>query len=451
MSYLNQAHRIQLYANGITPTTRVPEVLKYILAASAANSSINLSNATFLKSQGKKRTVQVNTWDLLCDVEGTCGVGLCTDGEKVEPREFTFDITQCTATKKFKLAIEDFRSLDSDEWDVTTIARLIVEKAMPAARQQLAVDMLTYLLTKVGVHNDGTQYGDKITLVNPMTGAINPSGMLDILREYDDVGFSGGVNPYLLGGGKEVFDILRLLPRAGMNEAGVDTGADFIPNLWYDQGALAKLLNDLANGNHILAIDPRVIKYVSYSENAGIFRTDLDSIDDIYKLFSGRQGHDFILGTFTDPQTGIIWDLYVNFEKCTQDWDFHLEHKWDILPFPVECATPGYTGITRWRTCPEVKAPCATGLSPVSPVAATTYSATPVLADVPTISQSVIGGVANSQITPVAISTVDDLVAYMNANYTTPVFVKNGSNIEYSGYAAMTATFNNADYTLTFS
>lgn len=450
MGYLNQAHRIQQYANGITDTSRVPEVLEYLYRVSAANTEINMSNATFLKAPGKKRKVQYNYWGLLCDVEGTCGVGLCSDGEKVEPKELVYDITQCTATKKFKIALDDLRMLDNSDWDPTVLANLIVTKAMPAARKLLATDMLTYLLTKVGVHTDGNTT-KSIKLLNPLTGAIRPSGMLDITREYDDATLGSPGTPYILGGGKEIYDLLKLKGSAGMNIDGVDTGNDFIPNLWYDERMLGALLNDLANGDHVLAIDPRIIKIVSYNENAGIFRTGLDSIGDMYKLFSGSAGHDFLFGTYTDPQTGIIWDLYLNFEKCTKDWDFHLEHRWDIHTFPVECGVQGYNGITRWRTCPEVEPACPTGLSPVSPVATQTFSATPVLADVPTISQSTIGGESNIQENPVIIADIDALIAYMNANYTGATFSKNVSNIEYTGHTAITATFNNSDYTLTFS
>lgn len=450
MSYLNQSHRIQQYVSGLTDTSRVPQVLNYLYAVSAANTNIDFTGATFLKGQGKKRQVQYNYWPLLCDVEGVCGQGLCTDGEKVEPKEMVLDITQCTATKKFKIALEDLRMLDNNDWDVTKIGKIILEKAMPAARKQLALDMLTYLLTKVGVHTDGVTT-KQVQMLNALTGAVRPSGMLDITREYEDASFAGGITPYILGGGKEFYDLLKLRASAGMNDEGVDTGNDFVPNAWYDERMLGQLLNDLANGDHVLAIDPRIFKIVSYSENAGIFRTDLDSIDDIYKLFSGTQGHDFLYGTYTDPKTGIIWDLYLNFEKCTKDWDFHLEHRWDIITLPIECGTVGYNGITRWRTCPEVVAPCPTGNSPVSAPTATTFTATPNLSEIPTISQSSIGGVVNVQETAIPITTIDDLVAYMNMNFPTPIFRKDGSTIKYDGFVDYVVSFNNGDYVLNFS
>lgn len=452
MGYLNQAHRIQLAANSYGNLGRSHPVIDYFMAVSAANTAIQMSDITFLAGQGKRRTVQFNYWPVQCDVEGECGQSLCATGEVVQPKEQTFTISQCTATKKWSLRLEDLRSVDIASWDVNYVARTIMATAMPAARKLLATDMLTYALTKVGVHLDGN-VTKQIKLLNPATGQISPMGWSKVKQEYLDAGQD---QPYSLGGGSEIYGLLQLQGSAGMNDLGVNTGAIPVPNLWYDESLMGIIKGDLANGNYVLAIDPRMFKMISFSENAGIFRTDLDSIEDTNKLFTGVQGHDFILGTFTDPVTGIIWDLYMNFEKCgtnnKPEWSFHLEHKWDMFVMPdINCTTQGYNGLTLWRTCPEVEAECPTGVSPVSPASPITYTATPDLSKVPVISQSSIGGVSNTQETPVAISTIDDLVAYMNANYTQPIFVKDGSDIKYSGHVDLAVTFNNGDYNLEFA
>lgn len=454
MGYANQSHRIQQYVNNFVDTSYVPNVLPFLFSASAANSYINLQSQDFIVGGGKKRTTQLNFFGPLCDVEGSCGQSLCATGDTIEPKEETFTITQCTSTKKFSLRLEDLRSIDYNQWDYNYVARTIVETAMPAARGLLAEDMLTYLLSKVGVLPNG-HATDTLKLLNTQTGSVNPMGWLKLKKHFVDAKLRS--NPYSLGGGSEIFALTQLQGSAGMNDDGVNTGAVQVPNLWYDEGMIGQIKGDTDNGNYVLAIDPRMIKVVSFIENAGIFRTDLDSINDIGKLFTGAQGHDFILGTYTDPQTGIIWDLYINFEKCgtnnKPEWSFHLEHKWDIFVLPPnQCTIQGYNGVVLYRTCPETEQECPSGgVSPLSPASATTYSATPNLAEIPTISQSTIGGVSNSQETPVAISTITDLVNYMNANYSAAIFSVNGSNIEYDGHVAIGASFNSGDYTLTFS
>lgn len=453
MSYKNQSHRIQLYANDYGNLGRTHPVIDYFMKVSQANTSVTLSNDTFLAGGGKKRKVQLNYWAVQCNVEGSCNTSLCATGDVVAPMEREFEITQCTATKKFSLRLEDLRSVDYNQWDYDYVARTILQSAMPAARKLLAKDMMTRALSLVGVHADGNAT-KQIKVLNPQTGAINPMGWAKVVKEYMD---SGQDQPYSIGGGSEIFGLTLLQKSAGVNDAGVNTGAVQVPNLWYDEGMIGAIKGGLNNGDYVLAIDPRMFKMVSYNDNAGIFRTGLDNISDAGRLFTGAQGHDFILGTFIDPVTGIIWDLYLNFEKCgtnnKPEWSFHLEHKWDMFVMPeITCNVVGYNGLTLWRTCPETEAACPTGgVSPVSPAAVKVWSATPVLASIPTISQSSIGGVNNSQETPYPIASVDDLVAYMNANYPQAIFSKSGSNVVYTGAVDLTVTFNNGGYTLNFT
>lgn len=448
MAYPNQAQRLQKYINAYPNTGRTYNAINFFNAVSAANTAIDMSRISFLRAEGKLRTLQINYWPLQCDVEGECGQGLCADGETVNPVNRTFDITQCTATKKWALNLNDLRSLDPNEWDAEFVARTIVNTAMPAARKLLAEDMIAYALTKVGVHTDGNAE-KPLRIVNPITGAISATGWGKVLREYSDAGQDV---PYALGDGQEVYDLGMLQGSAGTDQYGVNTRLGAVNNLWYAQGLLGNAKGGTETGNYVLAIDPRMFKLISYINNAGQFRTDLDQLSDMNKLFTGAQGHDFILGTVTDPVTGIIWDLYMNFEKCDLQWTFHLEHQWDMFVMPdINCNIAGYNGITLWKLCPEVEAPCQTGLSPVSPTYARTYTATPTLAEIPTISQSSIGGVTNNQVDPVPIATVADLVAFMNQNYQSDFFQVSGSNITYSGVVDLTVSFNDGDYVLNFS
>lgn len=452
MSFLNASQKIQKFVNNYGNQTRNYDVIDYVLRTSNANTSINLEESAFVPKPGRKRRVEVNYWPIQCDVEGSCDDGLCATGTTIEPKQIDFDITQCTATAKWKINEPDIRLTDAGDWTFTGTAQQIINSALPAARKLLAVDMLTYLYTKVGLHTDGSTT-QRVQSTNTATGVVNPIGKLAIEKEFLDGGF---MPPNILGS-DEAYYFKKMVQYGTGNNNGLAVNRLPTDNLWYDDGLQGAILDDTQGGGHILAIDPQVFKFVTYHENVGIFQTDIGRIEDMDKLYTESKGAGFILGSLRDPVTGIVWDLYVNFEKCDATtgrpaWTFSLKLWWDMFVMPdITCSVQGVNGIMHYRTCPPVLAPCPTGDAIPSPAAARIRAWNPSFTYPLNIYESTIGGVTVTHDTPVAVTTDTDLVAYMNDNYGANIFSLSGSQIIYTGYTNLGVSLNDGAVTGTFA
>lgn len=449
MSFQNANLLIQKFIDNYGNTGRTYEVFPFVQRVSAANNKVILDPNTFLFEPGKLRQVRINYWPILCDVEGDCNTQtLCSSGTAVQPKQQMFDITRCTASRVFAINKNDIRLIDNNRWDFSGTAIQIIASAMPEFRRALAIDMTTRLYELAGVHPDGNPQ-KRISLTSSTNGIVNPIGRRQIEREYNDAGF---MPPYFYGGA-EVDNWKAMVNIGGLNAQGqqinmLQAGMDMA---YYDSGLSELILNDEINGGHILTMSPEVFKYVFYLENAGIFQTAYRNITDLGRIYTdGRDG--FIEGSLFDPVTGFVYDLFVNYDKCTHQWTFWFKHNWDFFVMPdIACNGQGVNGIMHWRTCPEKLEACPTGVTPSPAVTPSTFSWTPGDIFPVLIHTSNIGGVENQPDTNV--TTLAQLAALMNDNYTggDTLFTVNGSDIEYTGFTALSVDFNNGDITGTFA
>lgn len=467
MSFANSNQKKIFFMEQYGNRGRTFAAIDYVMKTSMANRNVRIANpnggsaelgdGSFLFAEGKLRKVQLNYFPVQCDVEGDCNKALCADADEVvEPSQIEFNVTQCTATKKYGINAEDIRMIDFNNWDFNGVASEIIGSIMPSARKLLATDFITYLYSKAGVHTDGNPT-KRVPAAVSTTGAVNfYGGKITIDKEYADAGLE---MPYLLGG-QEVFYWKKAVELGGQQNTGIQTNKIDTTDVWYDDGLSDVVEGDTANGGHILAIDPQIFKFITYNKNAGLFRTDLATITDIGRLYKTGGGADFMLGVITDPITGIIWDLYINFDKCgtagndySPRWTVQLKLNWDMFVMPpVACNIPEYNGITHWRTCPEVVAACPTGDTPSPAIAATTRSWNPGSVFPFTAYKSVVGGITVEQNTGVAIADRAGLATFMNdvtgGAYS---FTVSGSNIQYSGVSNISANFNDGEVSGTFS
>lgn len=450
MSFSQAFLPVQIFANRYGRTERTFNAINFFRDASNANTSVNIDNSTFLATGnqgGKKREVKLVYFPISCDESGSCSNDVCDAGEVVEPKVMWFNITECTASRVFALNANDIRQVDFQTWDFNETALNIMMSELPAFRRKLAKAMITKAYALAGQHADGNETHN-LNLIDA-AGRINPLGMVKIEQEYDDLGLP---NPYTLGGG-QFFSFERMRNIGGLNDDGVFVNRSGLGNVFYDNALQGQLFNDLTNGDWALTVDPQTFKMITFSRNAGIFRTDLASIDDLATLRrSSTIGS--IHGTFIDPATGLMYDFDAKYYDCDDQWRFQWRLEWDFFVMPeVVCNDTIGTvnGLMKWRTCPQVDLPCPTGVSPSTPATIDTFAWTPVLADLPTIYNSIIDGFV-SQNNEVTIVTLADLAAYMtdNSNIT---FTVNGATIEYTGIAGspISATFNNAAVTATFA
>lgn len=421
-------------------------VLDYIVTVSDANSRIKIVEQDLLFGAGKLRPVVLNYVPPTCDVVGECGQGLCVEGEVVEPKQVIFELTKCFASKKFALNAQHLRKLDTGEWGFTEMGRETVNSYMPQLRKELAKQMYAEITMLAGTHADGSEYGaQKLQLINMQTGVINPTARIAITAEYEALGLQ---DPYILGG-KDALYYQKMIGITGENANGIRINALDSSNIWYDQGIGAQVLNDIVNGDHVLTIDPRYFKYITYLKNAGIFRGGITTFDE-FAMMRGTNGPDWGKTTWLDAQTGMVWDLYINYDKCTDIWSWHVEHNYDFFVMPPDvCLTEGINGIMKWRTCPEVIVDCPAGSPITSPTAGTEYSWTPGDIFPFTAYNANINGINTEP--NLTITNIAGLVAAMNANYVQDIFSVDGSDVVYTGFTDITVNFNDGAITGTFS
>lgn len=447
MSFQNANLLIQKFADNYGNLGRTYAALDFVREVSNRNTSVSIDSGDFTAAPGKLRPVRLNYFPILCDGEGSCDVTVCSSGTVIEPGQILFEINECTATPVYAINKDDIRMVDYSRWDFSGVANEIIMSKLPDMRRRLAIDFITKLYTLAGIHLNGYDT-IRIQVSNPTTGIINPIGKANIEREFLDGGFS---TPYILGGA-EVYNWKYMASIGGLNASGFFANRATPDNAWYDDGLSDQILGDTANGGHIIAVAPEVFKFVTYAANAGLFRTGMATIDDIPRLYKDILGGT-MNGSFIDPVTGFLWDLDVKFVDCPGQWRFQLRLYWDMFVVPdIACNTQGVNGIMKYRTCPEVVTTCPSGTSPLSPVPSRTFSWTPTLAEIPTITQSVIGGYEYKSNDPILITSLADLAAYMNdAYYKQGIFSVVASTIRYTGYTAISGSFNDGDVSFTFA
>lgn len=439
MSFQNSHLPILKFAERYGNLGITPSIFDYVRAVSDANTSLDINSATFIKEPGKKRKVTYTYFPVLCDSNGSCSTDVCTmEGTKVEPTQRSFYIEQCTASDIFTLEKDDLRLVDG-QWTYSSTMGQIIASQMPILRRKLGLEMVTRLYALAGVHPDGSDT-KRVATTDSNTGVINPLGKFKIDKEFSDAGLGF---PYIYGG-NEVYNWKAMASIGTPNMYGQNIGRISTNASWYDDGLSEIVMNDSANGGWILGIDPQVFKFVTYSENAGIFSTSLDSLSDINKLYFNGGVDQIIEGTYYDPGAGILWDMDVRYE-CKQ-WHVQFKLRWDFLIMPeMVCGVQGMNGIMKYRTCPEVEITCPAGSPVASPVAPTTFSWTPNVALFPQVMSVSFNGYNVSWNEPQAVSNVTELVALLNSEFGAGFFSTSGSPVSavtYSGYKAESITIN---------
>lgn len=448
MSFVNANLPVQMFWSQDGYADRNWNAIDYFQAVSNANNTISLNPTQFAPIPGRLRKLILNYFPLQCDVLGSCDGNVCDGGVDVQPEQAELTIGRCVASKEYSVSKDSTRLTDNRGWDFTGVARAIRNMIMPQLRKELAIDMITRASQLAGLHPDGWAT-HRITVTDPTNGVVNVIGYNEVIREYTDAGLG---EPYLLGGA-EVDNWLSMRAIGGLNAQGQYVNRMPSLNAWYDQGLIEVVKNDAANGGWILAIDPQVFKYVWYLENAGEYGTTAvpASVDSLNLLF--RQGTETLLnGVLVDPVNGVPWDFDLYYSPCGKKWTFKLKHQYEFFVIPSTCLPQGSNGIWYYRTCAPKIAPCPTGDTPSPAQPLVTFSATPGSIYPRTIYGSVIAGQTVTQQTPQIVTNIAELAAFLSDNSNIS-FEVNGSDIEYDGHTAITASLitNNGTVELNFT
>lgn len=285
---------------------------------------------------------------------------------------------------------------------------------------------------------DGTD-SKVVTLFDVNTKTLDPFGNVYISNTFTDANLG---QPFVIGGSHVNF-VRSLLPISGLNDVGQNTGALPYGNYFYD-----KAVNEaFGGGEHLIAFDPQILKFVSYTDNTDRYSTDLKglSITDIQGLF--RQGIDsnIYFGSIIDPVNGLLWDLDVVYKPCVNgdkfgEWRFQFGLNWDIFFMPDRvCNDESVNGVFHFTGCDLVPTVC-TPVTPVTPVTKQTYTWTPPADCYPKYINSVKLG-NNNYTVEANIADINELLAVLNA-LDTYVFTTNGTDIFYTGFSPLTGNIN---------
>lgn len=422
-AHLPTARFIPNWVNG----ERSYKLAEGVIEASRRNNKITIRDMG--GEAGKLRDFKASYYPVNCaPVADNCNTSICDGGTAMTLKQQFFTLSKCTASKNYTLAVDDIRMVDG-MFTFSDHAKAQLRTIMPQLRRDLAVDMGADIYANTGLMPDGSP-SRRVQFVNTTTGAANLSATNTINRIFQDTGFT---EPFILGG-TEIFDLSEAIRIGGLNALGQRIDALDYTNKYYDA-----LVNEVVGdgGEHVIAFDPQVLKFVSWSYNAGMFATDLKSIDNLDMLF--KQGPDgSIYGSFLDPVLGILWDLDVVYDKCTKTFTMKVFLKWDIFYMPdINCNEFGVNGIFHFTTCAPVLTPCPVGDAiPAAPAAATfefdtsgDYSFPFTIYDL-----SIAGRVTQPNITVTNMAT---LAAAFNDGGNI-AFTVDGTKLEYTAYAGET-------------
>jgi len=440
MSFQNANQALQYF---VMQQYRTPKYssINAVLDARAANTTIveRISDI-----EGKKRELKISYYPIDCDAAADdCSATICSTGVSAEPVQEYFNLSRCIASKPKKLNWNDVRDVDNN-WNFSQHAMQQIAAMMGSLRKEHATQIDALLLANAGLQLDGNPT-KRVAMFDPTKGMVQPLGLWQIEKDFTDGGFT---NPFILGS-TEVFNWKKALGIADVNTTLGQNFAQLNDTQMYYDPLLNGVAGDLTNGEHIIAFDPQALKFVTFNRNLGIFATELGSPEAMQRMFN-RGTTDYAYGVLTDPETGLIWDFYMSYDKCTESFDWHIKLEWDIFfPKIQVCNIQGVNGILHYRTCPQVVTPCPTGESPVSPASSKVYSWTPGNIYPLYVHQSTIGGVDNHP--NVNVANIAELAAMMNDAYGSAIYSVSGSTIRYTGYSAITGSLNDGAITITFA
>jgi hypothetical protein len=341
-------------------TDYFPGVLQAVLKARNENKVIDETdaNSSVETKNGKLRELKISYLPPMCNTEGSCATTICDSGVTVKEMQETFALKQCLASKVYEHLLDDVRDIDGLAGNEKIMK--MISGLLQGAREALSRDMLALIIDRIGTLYNG-QATRTLNIINTTTGAYNPMGVNLVNLDFRDAKL---MQPYVIGGAP-VFLANSSQQNSGVNLMGQNLAASPLTNWFYDN----EVNNAFANGKeNIIAFDPSIFKFVSWSKNAGEFATNgASSIESLIAKFqNGTMG--LLRGSILDPVSGLLFDLDGSFETCPDRWKFQIRLNWDMFFMPQNvCNIETVTGVIRYETCGIIPAECADVVAPVLP------------------------------------------------------------------------------------
>lgn len=400
---------------------------------SARNFNTTITERDIENGPGKVRPLKINYRPPSCSDDGDCDVDVCGTGVAVPPLQDFFNLSKCTSSRLVSIPENLMRLIDGN-WTFTDEAISIIKAELPSVHKKLATQISALMVLNTGLLPDGNATR-MLPWVNKNTGELNPVGLWEVERAYRDAGRPA---PFIVGS-TDVWYWKRAVDIGGLNNLGQDISRLGRANAYYEP-----LVNAAFGDNtkeHVLTFDPQMLKFMTFSENMGMFATDADRITDLNILYS-RGGTDYMRGSLVDPTYGLLWDLNVKYKDCDHVFNIQWQLKWDIFFMPKNvCTIQGENGIYHWTTCAQTIETCPDG-SPIEPASTDTFDLQTSGFTFPMFIHKL--QVAGQTTEPnVTVANVTELTALLNAEIQGYTFsVVSSTKIRYTGYSAIAGAIN---------
>lgn len=420
----------------------------------AADDNDVITMADVVAEPGKKRPVKINYIPPVCTDNGDENSSVCDAGTALAPVQDWFEVTQYVSSDVYRINEDDLRLVDGN-YTFSQQGMNSIRAVLPTVREKLSNAIAAMLVAETGVLYNGHS-SMPVSIMNAENAGMNPVGFYQIQRQYELSGYSAKA-PYIVGGSAQVDNWLKSARLATDNTSiGISMGkARPAGNLFYDP--LINTTYGDATAEHILSFSPDMLKFVSYSSNAGIFATDVTNIAAIDAMY--QRGYPALVnGGLIDPRTGLLWDLNIMFHPCDDAtkrpyWTFQFGLNWDIYFLPPRiCNVQGLNSIFHFTTCLEQEPTCGSNPYP-SPAVATVKTGNASGLSYPLVLQTV---VLNGQTiydipnSPTSVANITELQDFLNNEQGMITLTHTGTDLKYTGFTDVDLVINGTT-TISFS
>lgn len=312
---LNMLLQLEDVKGGMFSSAKKRSKLGYL---EAINSPLNMSGQRQIPvQQGSKRRIVEIRWRqrVVVDQVEEAKSGTCTSTNFPDFNSELFEVTK-EAEYKFALNTTEFKLVCEGR---SMFINESIELAYDALARRINGELLSEQLLNFGINiASGTSATTSVDVFPASTGAPNASALQTLLFEYDISNEFVGT-PIWVGGGN-IYKFWKTLEQACCNDGGVNM-LDLSNSLGYAPFADTMVDNSIGL-NQFIVMEPQSVQFVTFNDYMG---EDVTS-----------SGTSVARGTIRDSKTGILYDIKVLQDDCSDDWVVKMNLNYDIFFQPGE-------------------------------------------------------------------------------------------------------------------
>jgi hypothetical protein len=280
-------------------------------------SPLNMQGAQITPQEGSKNRTVLVRWrqrTIQSRVDSTRS-GTCTSTDYPDFNEEYVSLSK-DIEYKFALNTSEFKKVCEGR---SKFLEDTLALSFDAMARDINQALLTEQLTNFGINiATGDSDSQSITVFPAATGAPNASALQTLLADYDlDNEFTG--SPMIIGGGN-IYRFWKTLEQSCCNDGGVNM-LELSNSIGYSPFA-DTMVDGVIGANEFIVMEPTSTQFLTFNDYVG---EDVTS-----------SGTSVARGTVRDPKTGILYDIKVLQDDCSDDWVVKLNLTYDIWYQPLD-------------------------------------------------------------------------------------------------------------------